>query len=204
VDSFISFKNLTEIVKKYELFYDLRPIIPEARAEVLLPKLLNEQIQFNLTETIYDASEAAICESIIYPILQEVWKEFKDRLQLWSHTGIDADETLAGILDYVIAKKSEFGRILGTPLLATIEAKKDNFDEGWTQCTAQLLAMQKLNQKEQDYVLYGIVSNGEQWEFGQLHQNKLLRHPKSFSVFELSELYTVIHHVLSRCYEQVK
>jgi hypothetical protein len=203
--AFTSFKNIDEVVKKYNLFYDIQPIISNSVKEVDLPIQLQELIQFNLTETVYDASEAAICESIIYPVLQEVWKTFKDKLLIWSHTSIQADEILTGVPDYIIAKKSSFGRILGTPLIATIEAKKDNFDEGWTQCAAQLLAMQKINASEQhNYILYGIVTNGEQWEFGQLNQNKLLLHTKSFSIFNLKELYAVLYSVLNNCYEQIK
>ncbi len=195
---------MDEVVIKYNLFYDVQPVIGEIDNTIVLPLHLSELIEFNLNETIYDTSEAAICESIIYPILQEVWKHFKDKLQIWSHTSIQADDTLTGILDYIIAQKSTFGRILGRPLIATIEAKKDNFSEGWVQCTAQLVAMQKINQSEQkDYTLYGIVTNGEQWEFGQLRHNILLKNTKSFSVFNLQELYAVLYTLLNNCHKQI-
>ncbi len=67
---------------------------------------------------------------------------------MWSHTGIDAGNELVGVPDYIIAQKSEFGRVLGLQLLATVEAKKDNFSEGWTQCAAQLVAMQTINKEK--------------------------------------------------------
>jgi hypothetical protein len=203
--AFTSFKNLTEVVTKYKLYYDIQPFIEPSQGAPKPSEQLSSILAFNLNETAYGISEAAICESIIYPILQDVWKPYKDKLFIWSHTSIQADEILTGIPDYIIAKKSVFGRILGTPLIATIEAKKDNFDEGWTQCAAQLVAMQKINANEQhSYTLYGIVTNGEQWEFGRLDQQQLIKHNKSFSVFDLPALYTALHTLIGKCYEQVE
>ena len=201
--AFTSFKNLTEVVKKYELFYDVQTIISLENVTAMPSANLVETIDFNLRETVYDASEASLCEAIIYPILQDVWKNFRDKLLLWSHTGIEADDILTGIPDYIVAKKSAYGRVLGTPLLTTVEAKKDNFADGWTQCATQLLAMQKINQSDSNYTLFGIVTNGESWEFAQLSGNKLLKNTITYSVFDLEQLYKVLFFIFSDCYKQV-
>ena len=71
----------------------------------------------------------------------------------------------SGIPDYIIAKSSPLGKeVMDMPMLVMIEAKKDDFDEGWGQCLAQLNLAQQLN--HQAFRVYGIVSNGEVWQFG--------------------------------------
>lgn len=202
--AFTSFKNLNEIVKTYKLYYDSQEFIPAILEDTRKPSAhLTETLEFNLKETVYDISEAALCESIIYPILQDVWKGYKDKLFLWSHTSIEVDEDLTGIPDYLIAQKSEFGRVLGLPLLTTVEAKKDNFSEGWVQCVAQLMAMQKLNKDKGNFTLFGIVTNGELWEFACLTNNKLFKNTIAFSVFDIKPLYGAVDFVMKSCSNQI-
>ncbi len=203
--AFTSFKNITEVITRYKLYYDVQAFIPTLIPDARKPSAhLVETLAFNLNETAYSISEAAICESIIYPVLQDVWKAYTAALFLWSHTGIEADGELMGIPDYLIAQKSEFGRVLGMPLLTTVEAKKDNFAEGWVQCIAQLIAMQKLNAPKGNYTLFGIVTNGELWEFAYLHNNELTKNTTAFSIFDINPLYAAVDFVFKRCYEQVE
>ena len=202
--AFTSFKNINEIVKAYKLYYDSKEFIPQYVENTRKPSAhLLETLDFNLTETVYNISEASLCESIIYPLLKDVWKPYRHKLFLWSHTGIEADKDLTGIPDYIIAKKSEFGRVLGLPLLTTVEAKKDNFSEGWVQCVAQLMAMQKLNEEKNNYTLFGIVTNGESWEFAYLKENKLFKNPIPFSIFTINPLYAAVDFVMQSCLEQI-
>jgi hypothetical protein len=202
--AFTSFKNINEVVKTYQLYYDTRTFITISPENSRKPSAhLLETLEFNLAETVYNISEAALCESIIYPVLQDVWKVYRKELFLWSHTGIEADDALTGIPDYLIAQKSEYGRVLGLPLLTTVEAKKDNFAEGWVQCAAQLMAMQKINQEKGNYTLFGMVTNGESWEFACLKDNLLLKNSIAFSIFDINTLYAAIDFVMKSCAEQV-
>ncbi len=204
--AFTNFKSIEDVVEQYHIHYDkvsfvlLKPIRKP-------PKILRDTIQFNIEETAYDISEAALCESLIFPILQAGWKVFKNDLFLWSHRSIQADEILTGIPDYLIAKRSALGRVLGMPLLTTVEAKKDNFAEGWAQCAAQMLALQKLNQVSNDsnkpYIVFGMVTNGESWEMAQLRNNRLTKETHIFTVSELDKLWTAIVFILNECKNQL-
>ena len=202
--AFTSFKNITEVVSKYQIYYGIDGFIPEGFENVREPSQnLTDTLEFNLREAVYDISEAALCETIIYPILNDVWRNYTKELALWSHTILEADEELNGVPDYLLAKKSELGRILGLPLLTAVEAKKDNFTEGWTQCVAQLVAMQKINTVEKKYTLFGIVTNGEQWEFAQFDGKNLIRNTVAFSVFDLNRLYAALDFIFQQCQQQV-
>ena len=201
--AFTNFKSIEDVVEQYHIHYDKNSFIslkPIRKA----PKILRETIQFNIEETAYDISEAALCESLIFPMLQAVWKVFKNDLFLWSHRSIQADEVLTGIPDYIIAKRSALGRVLGIPLLTTVEAKKDNFDEGWAQCAAQMLALQKLNQSvNKQYMVFGMVTNGESWEIAHLKNNRLTKEVHIFTVSELDKLWTALLFVLNECKQQL-
>jgi hypothetical protein len=48
-----------------------------------------------------------------------------------------------------------------------VEAKKDDFEGGWGQCLAAMLAAQMINGDDQ-LILQGSVSNGDVWQFGRL------------------------------------
>jgi hypothetical protein len=202
--AFTSFKNINEVVSAYKIFYDTKEFIPQYSENNRKPSAhLLETLDFNLTETVYNVSEASLCESIIYPLLQDVWKPYRDKLFLWSHTSIEADKDLTGIPDYIIAQKSEFGRILGLPMLTTVEAKKDNFSEGWVQCVAQLMAMHKLNHGKGDYTLFGIVTNGDSWEFACFKNNRLFKNVTPFNVFTINPLFAAVDFVIKSCYQQI-
>lgn len=85
-----------------------------------------------------------------------------------------------------------------------VEAKKDNFDEGWGQCAAEMVAAQKLNCEIADIDVYGIVTNGEFWEFGKLQTDTFTKNKTIYSVFELQTLCSVIEHILTECKKQIK
>ena len=71
------------------------------------------------------ASEAARCETIIFPVLKEIYKRYADTYALWIQKPIAYNETLSGTPDYLISTKSELGKpVVGIPLIVLVEAKK--------------------------------------------------------------------------------
>jgi len=164
--AYTSFMNLAQVIKKYHLLY--QEIACEFEELYQAPITLHEEIQLNRTEIPYQNSEIAIGETILFPVLKAIWLGFKDKLTLWSHVALEVDTDLVGYPDYLLASKSEQGKIiLGTPFLAVVEAKRDDFTAGWGQCAAEMYAIQLLNQKK-DLEILGIVSNGDYWQFAFL------------------------------------
>lgn len=99
-------------------------------------------------------------------------------LKVWKAAPLESD-TLVGIADYVIAPRRAY---LAAPLLCVTEAKRDDFEQGRTQCLAEMVACQENNRRENhDTDVFGIVSNGQGWQFYQL--------TRSGEVFE-TDLYT--------------
>ena len=196
------FKSLAAVLKHYQIHYH------EADFEIIKTANLNESVKadivFTLKEVAYDVSEAAICENLIYPLLKAAWKLYADVFAIWSHAALEYDDELTGIPDYLISKRSDLGKIIfDSPLLAVVEAKKDNFSAGWAQCALEMIAMQKINANPQ-LVIYGLVSNGEIWEIATFQYQQFIFYNKRFVIEELDTLFNVLVSILESCKLQLQ
>ncbi|WP_394754259.1 hypothetical protein [Crenothrix sp.] len=191
------FKSLSNVLKHFQIHYI------EADFKIVRIVEINEAVRqdivFTLKEVAYDVSEAAICENLIYPILKDAWKNYSDIFSIWSHQALEYDDDLTGIPDYLISKRSELGKIIfDFPLLAVVEAKKDNFSLGWAQCSLEMVAIQKINNNA-NLAVYGLVSNGEIWEIAKLENHNFTFYNKRFVIEELDVLFNVLVSVLELC-----
>jgi hypothetical protein len=201
--SFRKYKEIGQILEVFDLGYKVKDFISVDK-NVLAPAFLKSEISYTLQNLPYKVSEAAIGEMIIFPILREVWKGFDTKLTLWSHKSIKFSTELSGIPDYMIAKQSKRGIIvLDTPLLAVVEAKKDDFAEGWTQCLLEMYTIQQIN-KSTTIPVFGIVSNGDNWEFGYLQEKLLIQHSVPFNLFELDVLFSSLHFIMNECVKAIE
>ena len=140
-------------------------------------------------------SEPSRAEALIFPILREVYKLHSDKFTLWSHEPIRFDDRLSGAPNYLIATKSPLGiTVLAKPLLAVVEAKKNDFEFGWGQCLAELVAVQKLNGNDEQ-VVYGIVTDGILWQFGNLKLDLFTQNTDDFTTTNLPELFGAVHFI---------
>ncbi|WP_416309725.1 hypothetical protein [Spirulina sp. 06S082] len=191
--SFNNYKNISDVLQEFSLNYMEEKFIEENDGEI--DSYFLNRFNLILKEGVVFNSEYAICENIIAPILREIWLKYMENLMLWSHQPLTYDENLSGIPDYIVAKRSPRGKIiLEKPYLILVEAKKDNFEEGWGQCLAELMAAQKLN-NESGKRVFGIVSNGKLWEFGQLKEETFTKNTKSYLLEDLEKLMAAINYL---------
>jgi hypothetical protein len=183
------FNNYEEVATCFQIKFIETSFIQENPFKV--PEGLFEFIDDNLRSRRSYVSENAICENIISPILNVICKQ--NAISLWSHVKFDVseEEGLIGIPDFLIAPISELGTTFGRPIICVAEAKKENFNEGWAQALAEMIAAQRFNQTpEQD--IYGIVTTGLFWQFGKLNQNHFTQEVVAYSAVEnLQRLLTV-------------
>ena len=158
-------------------------------------------MEFNREYIDVFASERARCETIIFPVLQEVYKGYADHYSLWIKKPIVYDDVLNGTPDYFISTRSELGKlVVGTPLIILVEAQKNDFEQGWGQCLAELVAAEKIN-VDTDVPVHGIVSDGKLWEFGHLIGDAFTRNRMSFSVEDMPSLFGAIDSVFKAARE---
>lgn len=192
--AFSDFKAIPDVQEKFRITYAVDNLL--STEEIVNPsEQFLEELKFSMQHINVFVSEGARCETLIYPILREVYKEYAKAYALWVKKPLAYDETLSGIPDYFISTRSELGMLtVGTLLIILVEAKKNDFEEGWGQCLAELVAAQKIND-DPDTPVYGIVSDGERWQFGKLVSDAFTQHRTSFSIDNLPALFGAINAV---------
>ena len=190
--AFSDFKTIAEVLERFRITYTVQDFIKIEEPTVTPSEQFLEEFEFCTQHIDIFASEAARCEAIIFPILKEVYKPYADNYALWIKKPIAYDETLSGTPDYLISTRSELGLlVVGVPLIVLVEAKKNDFDQGWGQCIAEMLAVQKINEAS-DISVYGIVSDGTMWQFGLLVGDAFTRNKTSGTMDNLSHLFGAI------------
>ncbi|WP_445638366.1 Restriction endonuclease, type I, EcoRI, R subunit/Type III [Nostoc sp. DSM 114161] len=195
--AFSSYKTISEVLKKFLITYTESNFIKEA--EFRIPDYFREDLEIVMSEGVVDNSEFAICENLIYPVLKEVWKKYSSKFTLWSHHSLNYDEHLSGFPEYILAQRSPLGKVVfDKPYLILVEAKQDNFEAGWAQCLAEMIAAQILND-ELTITIFGIVSNGDRWQFAKLNAQVFTRNITFYSIQELDKLFGAVNYLFQQC-----
>lgn len=195
--AFSNYKSIGAVVKEFQIRYTETDFIVES--EFKISDYFREDLQTVMREGVVDNSEFAICENLIYPVLKEVWKCYLSKFLLWSHESLTCDQSLSGFPEYILAKRSPLGKVVfDKPYLLLVEAKQDKFEEGWGQCLAEMIAAQRLNEDLQMKV-FGIVSNGDRWQFGKLETDTFTRNISLYSIQELDKLFGAVNYIFQQC-----
>ena len=198
--AFSDFKAIPDVQEKFRITYAADNFLESVESLNPSDQFLNE-LEFNMKYINVYTSEGARSETTIYPILREVYKKYAKDYALWIKKPLAYDETLSGTPDYFISTRSELGMLtVGTPLIILVEAKKNDFEQGWGQCLAELVAAQKIND-DPDVPVYGIVSDGERWQFGKLVGDAFTQNRTGFSIDNLPALFGAINAVFKSASE---
>ena len=136
---------------------------------------------------------------LIDALFAEVFQEYPT-LKVWKAAGLETD-THTGIADYLIAPRRAY---LKTPLLCTVEAKRDDFEKGEVQCLAEMTACQWNNKREGlDLEVYGIVSNGQGWQFYRLASDSEPFVTVQYAIGDLPGLLGALDAVCAACAKNV-
>jgi hypothetical protein len=121
-------------------------------------------------------------------------------LKVWKEAILNTD-TLTGVADYVIAPKRAY---MATPLLCVAEAKKDDFAKGRIQCLAEIAACRWSNQQRGHTIdVYGIVSNGQAWQFYKLCLTGDAFETGLYTTEFLPELLGALDYICGECAQNV-
>ena len=191
--AFSDFREISEVLERFRIRYSEDDFV---KVKLLNPsEQFQKELEFSRQHFNIFGSEASRCEIVIFPILREVYKKYADNYALWIKEPITYDETLNGTPDYLIATKSELGMpVLGTPLIMLVEAKKNDFEQGWGQCLAELVAAQKINDNT-TLPVHGIVTDGILWQFGRLVEDAFIRNRTNYSLDNLPVLFGAVDSV---------
>lgn len=199
--AFSNYTSLAQVQQRFLITYSEVSYIRPHDATV--PEAFLAEMLFTRSHMDVYASEAARCEAVIFPILREVYKRYAEHCTLWIQKPLTYDTDLSGTPDYMLAVPSLLGKtVLGEPLLIIIEAKRNDFEQGWGQCLAAMVAAQKLNGNLSTEV-HGIVTDGARWECGKLMADQFIKHTVGYSVDDLPTLFGALHYVMQASLDAV-
>jgi hypothetical protein len=197
--AFGPFKSLREVALTCQIGVHVEAFVESVPVRV--DERFQDDLTFSLQNIAVRMSEASICEFLISPVLREVWRPYCDSLSIWSHVPFGAEDPLLGVPDYFFSRRSPLGLVQDQPYVLVVEAKKDDFDAGWAQCLAAMLAAQRMNDRPSRLV-YGCVSNGPSWEFGKLDECSLTQEIRQFILSDLPGLFGAWNYVFTQAKEQ--
>ena len=193
--AFSDFKTISEVQEKFRIMYaedDFVKTEPSAPSMEFL-----QDFEFTREHIYIFASDAARRKAIIFPVLKESYKAYADQYALWIKQSIGYDDILNGTPDYFISTRSELGKtVVGSPLILLVEAKKNDFEQGWGQCLAELVAAQKIND-DAAFPVYGIVTDGTLWQFGRLIGDTFTQNRADFALTNLPTLFGAVNSVFN-------
>ena len=180
-----------ELIENEILFNSVERIIPSPLLAQLMEKYLP------LAHAI--GTEKARSEFIIAPILAELTEITHHSISLFSGIDftVDRQHGLSGRCDFLISA-SPIQYNLTAPVLALVEAKNDNINNGLGQCMAEMVAAQIFNQKENsERIIYGAVSTGSVWHFLKLEKNRIYIDKQTYFIDSLDLLLGVLYKIVT-------
>ncbi len=146
-------------------------------------------------------SEKSKSEYIIAPILTDIWEQNKECFTIFSGVSldVDTDKGLNGECDFIFSSEPRKKYSLVSPIFTLVEAKNDNISNGIPQCIAQMLGARLFNEKNEKPLksIYGCVTTGEEWQFLELNENKILVHNKLILLNKIDEILGALQYILN-------
>jgi len=149
------------VARTAALFAEVRP--------APVPSWLHEQLERGLQLPL--VSEKARSELIVMPVLLACRELSNNAVAIFSGPRLDVspEQGLMGECDFILARTAPIPE-LRAPLIAIVEAKKNDVESGIAQCVAQLIGARMFNEHTGQHIsaLYGCVTTGEVWQFLRL------------------------------------
>lgn len=132
---------------------------------------------------------------LIDAVCEEALQVFR-HLKLWKGAPLSDDQT-SGYVDYLMAERKAY---LEAPFLCIVEAKKDDFEQGLAQCLPEMKACHYNNQiLGQNLDIYGIVTNGEGWQFYKLILDGSVYSSDLYAIGNLPQVLGILNFVFDQC-----
>ncbi len=121
-------------------------------------------------------TEKGRSELLIMPILMDLWRQTNRGVAVLSgqEFTVDPAQGLGGFCDYLVAQGPD-PLLLRAPVLAVVEAKREDIAGGYGQCIAEMVAARIFNEREGTPrpALHGTVTTGDVWKFLRLESNTI-------------------------------
>ena len=87
---------------------------------------------------------------------------------------------------------------ISAPIISVVEAKRDDLELGVVQCAAQMVGIQRFNEKYNELVetIYGCATTADSWQFPQLTDQELLIDHDKYCISDVEMVLGVFQQVV--------
>jgi hypothetical protein len=174
-----------------DLFAAVEPLAPSEYVRAWLDEFAPVALGVN--------SEKARSEFIIAPVLAEARRRAAGPANVLPGITLDVDRErgLAGFCDFVIARSAEY-YYLRAPLVAVVEAKREDLIAGLGQCAAAMVAIHLFNEREGTEIpaVYGCVTSGSVWRFLRLSGTRLNIDRQEYYLRDVGKIIGIVVHII--------
>ena len=161
---------------------------------------LGQTLQDNIALALAINTEKARSELIVTPILVELRKHFNYQISFFSgkEFNIDPEKGLNGFCDFLISRSPE-QLLIKTPVVALVEAKNDNLQNGLPQCMAEMIAARIFNERNNNNIaaIYGVVTTGTNWKFLRLINQTIEVDLNDYFIDRISKIIGILKHLIN-------
>ena len=176
-----------EIVESTGIFSTVAPVTPSAHLTTTLERNVALAAAIN--------TEKAKSEMIVADILIELREYFKRGISIFSgiEFSVDADNDLRGVCGFLVSL-SPIQAFLAAPVIAVVEAKKDDLTGGFGQCAAEMVAAQRFNAERDNDVpcVYGTTTSGTVWQFLKLDRARLHLDRTDYTIAQCDKILGIL------------
>lgn len=174
---------------------DLFATVSAVPVSALLTETLRETAPLGLAIS----TEKARSELIVTPVLVEVRRQLGRSVSLFSGVDftVDASRGLAGTCDWIFSRSPE-QLVVEAPVIAIVEAKKDDLKAGLAQCLAETVAARIFNEQRghTQGPVYGVVTTGSNWKFLRLVGDEATIDLAEYYLREVDRVVGILVHML--------
>ena len=164
-------------------------------------ELLTATLKRHLPLIMGKGTEKARSELLIAPILVEARAMLHENIALFSGAAFNVDRKsgLHGYCDFLLSQDPLILEIKA-PVVAIVEAKREDLSSGVAQCIAEMYAAQLFNQKrgKPHKTIFGVVTSGTDWRFLQLEGTQVTLDLREYPITQIDNILGVLVYMASR------
>ena len=162
---------------------------------VVVPPDVAATVQKYLPLAVGGGTEKARSEYLVAPIVGQIYYETKRQIVVLSGVEFNVDRTrgLHGFCDFLVSRSPGFITV-DAPVVAIVEAKKEDLNTGVAQCLASMVAARVFNEHKNQPTptVYGSVTSGTAWRFLRLHETDAIVDMTEYGLSELDKILGIL------------
>ncbi len=143
-------------------------------------------------------TEKTRSEMIIAPLLVELREQSGHQLAVFSgaELSVDTAQGLYGFCDFLVSRSPTMLAVTA-PVLAVVEAKREDLTAGVAQCIAEMYAAALFNARDGEprEVLYGAVTSGTNWRFLRLRGLHAEVDLEEYFIEDVDKILGILYHM---------